>query len=116
MAGDTPWTAGPWRLGADLNRIHPDWRDEHGNSDRSCYGRNGAVKTIATLRLSGWRGINQHVADARLIAAAPEMAEFLQKTATALKAFRDGDQDAYPSFALWEADCHALLAKIGAGA
>jgi hypothetical protein len=55
-------------------------------------------------------------ANARLIAAAPEMADFVQRSALALDAFRSGNIEAFPDFDQWEADCRTILAKIGGAA
>lgn len=65
-------TAGRWRVGADLIRIHPDWRDEHGNSAPECFHRNGYAKTIASVGKEDgdWREIRQQVSDAAFIVAA----------------------------------------------
>lgn len=68
-------TPGPWRVGADLIRVHPNWRDEHGNAARESFHRNGFAKTIASVGKEDgdWRPIEQQVADARLIASAPDL-------------------------------------------
>jgi hypothetical protein len=58
-----------------LTRVHPGWRDEGGNADRTAFHSNGFAKTIATVgkEEGDWRGIEQQVADARAIAAIPAL-------------------------------------------
>lgn len=81
LRGHTP---GPWRVGSDLIRVHPSWRDERGNADRTAFHSNGFAKTIATVgkEEGDWRGIEQQVADARAVAAIPDMiAELTERRA-----------------------------------
>jgi hypothetical protein len=86
-------TPGPWRVGAcDMTRIHPNWRDEHGNAAPDNFHRNGFAKTIATTGKLSWRSIDQQVADARLIAAAPDMLAALEAIfAVRPENWNDGD-------------------------
>lgn len=75
MANGAQHTEGPWRRGADLIRVHADWRDENGSLSKDALHRNGFAKTIASVGKEDgdWRPIAQQVADATLIAAAPEL-------------------------------------------
>lgn len=54
-------TKGPWRVGADLIRVHPH--------SLSAFHKNGFAYTIATVGREGkdWRGIEQQCSDAALI-------------------------------------------------
>lgn len=65
-------TKGPWGVGADLIRIHPNWRDDHGNMAAACVHRNGYIKTIASVGKEDgdWRDILEQTGDAALIVAA----------------------------------------------
>jgi hypothetical protein len=73
-------TPGPWRVGADLCRVHPHWM-EGGCLSNEALHRNGYAKTIATVANENhdWRDIGAQVADAYLIAAAPEMFDILEE-------------------------------------
>jgi hypothetical protein len=66
-------TQGPWGQGQpDMTRIHPDWRDDDGNSTAECFHRNGFAKTIATVGKEDgdWRPTEQQFSDVALIVAA----------------------------------------------
>lgn len=80
-----PWTPGPWRIAKNKwNVKNPPWRGAIGiEAPEDEYGR------LAVPPLIAWtlRGGAQE-ADARLIATAPTMAEYIRKRAD------DGDQDA----------------------
>jgi hypothetical protein len=78
--------ATPWRLGADLIGIHPDWRDAFGNNTPESCTRNGFAKSIAKVPMAGWRDIDAQVADAELIVAAINA---LPTLISALKAGRE---------------------------
>jgi hypothetical protein len=54
-------------------------------------------------------GVAQNEANARLIAAAPELYEALAMVVAALDASRDGGR--YPDFEVWETTARAALAK-----
>lgn len=69
----TEHTPGPWRVGADLVGICVDWRDESGNATKECFSRNGYVKTVARITHSPFADIEQHCANARLMAASPDL-------------------------------------------
>ena len=71
------WTAGPWRVGADLIGICIAWPGEEDSLSPECFSRNGYAKTVAKVTHAPWAGIAEHVANARLIAAAPDLAEAL---------------------------------------
>jgi hypothetical protein len=62
----------PWRLGADLCNVHPDWRDDIGNSTNDNYHRNGFAKRICRIGAypDDWRDIEQFVGDGTLIVEA----------------------------------------------
>lgn len=88
--GQGAFTPGPWRVGADLIRVHTGWRDEGGNCTPENFHRNGFAKTVARIGKEDgdWRPIEQQVADAFLIAAAPDLLEALSEVVgTSLQAF-----------------------------
>jgi hypothetical protein len=73
-------TPGPWRVGCDLERINTDY----GTADD--YVRGGWAKTVATIKYANWMGFEQASANARLIAAAPNMYEALKRARAQLVA------------------------------
>lgn len=72
------FTRGPWRVGADLTGIVVDWRDQDGNCDRECATKNGWAKTVAKVTHASFADVAEHVANAHLIAAAPELYEVVE--------------------------------------
>lgn len=102
------FTPGPWRVGADLTRVHPFWKNGDGDFAPENLHRNGYAKTIAAVGKEDgdWRGILQQVADARLIAAAPELLEALIVALEALEM-----EGACESTCLSCADARKLIAK-----
>lgn len=86
----TPWTAWPWR-------VEEDWTAEIIGADGSLIG-----KIVYP----------QKICDARLIAAAPEMARLLAKLLTMAEDYLKA-APSHPDNAVLE-DVRALLARIGA--
>jgi hypothetical protein len=96
------FTSGPWRVGADLTGICVDWRDENGNSSSECFARNGWAKTVAKITHASFAGIDEHVANARLIAAAPDLYD------ACYAAYQQIDGEKYPDLI---GPLHAALFK-----
>ena len=71
-------TPGPWRVGTDLRAVCVDWRDERGNLSRDAITRNGWAKIVAKIPHGTWASVSEHVANARLIAAAPGLLSALE--------------------------------------
>ncbi len=65
-------TRGPWCVGADLRAVIVDWRDANGNQSRDATTSNGWAKTVAKIPHGTWASVSEHVANARLMAAAPD--------------------------------------------
>jgi hypothetical protein len=105
MAGETPWTAG----------------SNYGLLRTEVMEGSFAIASVVTRRFyTGEDGRSDHVERdpdgerrLRIILAAPEMADIIQRSIWALDAFRRGDTDGYPDFDKWEVDCRTLLSKIG---
>ena len=64
MTNETPWTKGPWKLILHGNEVYPFPLSVHAEDDANWIARDGTTSSIA---------------NARLIAAAPEMAELLER-------------------------------------
>ena len=86
-----PWTPGPWEIG-DESHVDPRYRVL-----RIVDTRSESITKHAAIAL-----VTTHEADARLIAAAPEMAALLE---------RYGDPGEV-AFIKWNRDRVALLARI----
>jgi hypothetical protein len=71
-------TPGPWRVGADLRAVCVGWTDANGNASPAGFVRGGWPKVIAKIPHGSWAGIGEHVANARLIATAPELLRVLE--------------------------------------
>lgn len=103
-AARTRWTPGPWEV--------------HSHGSKSAYiaditGRDSKrssrfIRTVAVVLR--YAGQSEGEANARLIAAAPEMAELLERIATGVVEVRDTDNPANNFHACSAA--RALLAKI----
>ena len=78
------WTAGPWRVGADLTGICIGWPGEEDSLSPECFSKNGYAKTIAKVTHSPWADVTEHVANARLISAAPDLYGALERCALVL--------------------------------
>jgi hypothetical protein len=118
---DTPWTPGPWFYRPEKN---DDWGWVRGGDSGHLVACARAGRTLHENDLADFRTrkADPYEANARLIAAAPEMAEVLEELASDLEAeinARYAYRDRYPTEQkAWERDlepvhrARALLARI----
>lgn len=99
-------TPGPWRVGADLTGICLERTDANGNATPEGCTRNGWAKTVAKVTHASWADIGEHVANAHLISASPELLRDCERLASLLE---DHDLAGGPNG--WVAQARQTIAK-----
>lgn len=72
------YTPRPWSVGAGFEKIITDYRDERGNMTDDNWLKGGWAKSVCTVKYSSWMKDDEGLANAHLIAAAPDLLEALE--------------------------------------
>lgn len=71
-------TPGPWRVAAPPNKVCTDYRGASGNMLDTNWASGGRAKTIVICEGRAWMEEGEELANASLIAAAPELLKALR--------------------------------------